>query len=168
MAIQTPYPQAAVLTDGSVIQITEVWRRRQLVVETDRGKAEVRGAFAANGFKPTIVELVKDGQLGRGIVKRLKDWQVHVRFQEIQKICKQNHKRVGLETCRAAVKDECCRDDHRGSTFGSRGSSAQGPIAASAAAALADPTPEKVLPSRSRPPTDRCAGRPLRQTPHTI
>ena len=70
-----------VLTDGSVVQITEdVWRRRQLVVETDRAEAEVRSAFAANGFKPTILEFVKDGQLGREMVKKLKDWQVHVRF----------------------------------------------------------------------------------------
>lgn len=81
MTIQTPYPQAVVLTDGPIIQITEdVWRRRQLVVETDRTEAEVRSVFAANGFKPTILEFVKDGQLGRGMVKKLKDWQVHVRF----------------------------------------------------------------------------------------
>lgn len=81
MAIQTPYPQAVVLTDGSVIQITEdVWRRRQLVVETDMAEVEVRRAFAANGFRPTILEFVKDGQLGSGMVKKIKDWQVHVRF----------------------------------------------------------------------------------------
>ena len=81
MAIQTPYPQAVVLADGSVVQITEeVWRRRQLVVETDRTESEVRNAFAANGFRPTILEFVKDGQLGSGMVKKIKDWQVHVRF----------------------------------------------------------------------------------------
>ena len=69
------------LTDGSVIRITgDVWRRRQLVVETDRPEAEVRNAFAANGFRPTILEFVKDGQLGSGMVRKLKDRQVHVRF----------------------------------------------------------------------------------------
>lgn len=81
MAIQAPYPRVVVLTNGSMIQITEDdWRRRQLVVETDRDEAEVRSAFAANGFKPTILEFVKDGQLGRGMVKKIMDWQVHVRF----------------------------------------------------------------------------------------
>lgn len=86
MAIQAPYSQAVVLADGSMIQITEDdWRRRQLVVETDRvetdrAEVKVRSAFAANGFRPTILEFVKDGQPGRGMVKRLKDWQVHVRL----------------------------------------------------------------------------------------
>lgn len=81
MAIQTPYPQAVVLTDGSMIQITDDdWRRRRLVVETDRSEAEVRSAFAADGFRPTVLEFVKDGQLGRGMVRKLEGWQVHVRF----------------------------------------------------------------------------------------
>ena len=81
MAIHIRYPQTVMLTDGSLIRITEdVWRRRQLIVETDRSEAEVRNAFAANGFRPTIFEFVKDGQLGRGMVKKIRDWQVHVRF----------------------------------------------------------------------------------------
>ena len=81
MAIRTTYPRVVSLTDGSVIQITEDdWRRRQLVVETNMAEAKVRRAFAANGFRPTIMEFVKDGQLGRGMVKKIKDWQVHVRF----------------------------------------------------------------------------------------
>lgn len=81
MVIHIPYPQTVMLTGGSVIQITDdVWRRRQLVVETNRSEAEVRNVFAANGFVPTILEFVKDGQLGNGMVRKLKDWQVHVRF----------------------------------------------------------------------------------------
>ena len=81
MTIRTPYPKAVVLTDGSVIQITDdTWKHRQLVVETDMPMAEVRKAFAANGFRPTILEFVKSGQLGSGMVKKFKDWQVHVRF----------------------------------------------------------------------------------------
>lgn len=70
-----------VLTDGSVIQMTEdIWKRRQLIVETDRSVDEVRKAFAANGFRPTMLEFVKSGQIGRGMVKKFKDWQMHVRF----------------------------------------------------------------------------------------
>ena len=81
MPISIPYPQTVELYDGSVVQITDdVWKNRQLVVETDKPEPEVRNALTANGFKPAILEFNKDGQIGSGMVKGVKEWQIHIRL----------------------------------------------------------------------------------------
>ena len=81
MDYSIPYPQTVELEDGAMIQITEdVWKDRQLVVETDRSEAEVRGIFAEEGFRQAGMEFVKKGQIGVGMVKRVNDWQIHFRL----------------------------------------------------------------------------------------
>ena len=71
MEIRTNYPQVVLLADGSTVQMTEDdWRRRRLVVETNMAEREVRRAFEADGFRTTVWEIVKDGQIGHGMVKK--------------------------------------------------------------------------------------------------
>lgn len=81
LEIRTNYPQVVLLADGSKVQMTEDdWRRRRLVVETNMDEREVRRAFEADGFRTTVWEIVKDGQIGHGMVKKFEYWQTHVRF----------------------------------------------------------------------------------------
>ncbi len=81
MSISVSYPKIIELEDGNQVEITtDVWKNRQLVVETDRTEKEVREIFEKEGFKTTIKEFVKNNQLGSGMVKKIDDWQVHFRF----------------------------------------------------------------------------------------
>lgn len=81
MAVSVSYPKAVVFQDGSSAKTTaDTWTKRQLVVETDQSEMEVRDMLAMEGFEETSMEYPKPGRLGRGMVKRFKDWQVHVRL----------------------------------------------------------------------------------------
>ena len=81
MSIQITYPEIVEMVDGSIIEVTEDdWARRNLVVETDMPERAVRAAFAASGFRQNMTEYNKKGQIGRGMVKKIGDWQVHIRL----------------------------------------------------------------------------------------
>ena len=81
MAYTVTYPETVELEDGTRIKMTENdWKGRQLVVETDRSETEIRSILAKEGFKHAGLEFVKDGQIGKGMVKRIEDWQVHFRL----------------------------------------------------------------------------------------
>ena len=81
MSIQITYPEIVRMVDGSIIRLTETDRkRRNLVVETDMPERAVRAAFAASGFRQNMAEFNKKGQIGRGMVKKIGDWQVHIRL----------------------------------------------------------------------------------------
>ncbi len=81
MTVSISYPQTVELEDGTMVQMAEdSWRSRQLVVETDKSESDVRDIFAREGFRKAGMEFTKKGQLGRGVVKRIGDWQIHFRF----------------------------------------------------------------------------------------
>ena len=81
MPLSVRYPQEVELVDGTVISATDdTWRERHLVVETDRSEEEVRDVLYEEGFEETDMEFRKSGSLGRGMVRKHKDWQAHVRF----------------------------------------------------------------------------------------
>ena len=81
MAYSISYPQTVRLEDGTQIRMTDSdWKERQLIVEIDRSETDVRDMLAAEGFKQSGWEFVKDGQIGSGMVKRINDWQIHFRL----------------------------------------------------------------------------------------
>jgi len=81
MSVTITYPKIVELVDGTQIEITEdVWKNRYLAVETDKSEQEVRFIFEKEGFKTTLKEFTKNGQLGSGMVKKIQDWQIHFRF----------------------------------------------------------------------------------------
>ena len=81
MAYSISYPRIVELEDGAQILITNTdWKNRHLVVETNKSETDVRNMFAKEGFKQTDLEFIKKGQIGRGMVKRINDWQIHFRF----------------------------------------------------------------------------------------
>ena len=82
MTISVSYPQLVKLEDGKQIELTnETWEKRLLVVESDKTEYEVRQIFKKEGFENAgIREFIKNGQLGSGLIKKIKDWQIHVRF----------------------------------------------------------------------------------------
>ena len=83
MKITQRYPRLVMLDNGAQAWITpDDSKNRHLVVETDRSESEVRRAFAREGFRNTLMEFVKDGQIGDGMVRKDGIWQCHVRFHK--------------------------------------------------------------------------------------
>ena len=81
MTVSVRYPQTVELEDGTLIQTDQcTWESRQLVAETDKSEVEIRGMLVKEGFGETVMENPKSGRIGRGMVKRFKDWQIHVRL----------------------------------------------------------------------------------------
>ncbi len=81
MSITIPYPKIIQFTDGTQLELTEEdWKKRKLVVETDKTEQEVREIFYKEGFTKAGMEIVKDGQIGDGLIRKFEDWQVHVRL----------------------------------------------------------------------------------------
>lgn len=82
MAVSISYPQLVELENGQQIELTnETWEKRLLAVETDKTEKEVRQIFKKEGYQNAgLKEFVKNGQLGSGLIKKIKDWQVHLRF----------------------------------------------------------------------------------------
>lgn len=82
MPVSISYPQIVQLEDGVQIELTnETWEKRLLAVETDKTEQEVRQIFKKEGFRDAgLKEFIKKEQLGSGLIKKIKDWQIHVRF----------------------------------------------------------------------------------------
>lgn len=81
MSVTIPYPQIIELDDGSTLELTDTtWKSRHLVIETDQTESVIRNVFTKEGFKNESLEFKKPNQIGNGLSKKIKDWQVHVRF----------------------------------------------------------------------------------------
>lgn len=81
LPITIPYPKIIQFSDGVQLELTnEDWKKRKLVVETDKTEQEIRGIFYTEGFSKAGMEFVKEGQIGDGLVRKFEDWQVHVRL----------------------------------------------------------------------------------------
>lgn len=88
MSITIAYPQIVQFVDGTQLELTDDdWKKRLLVVETNRAEKEIREIFQKENFANSGAEFIKDGQLGSGLVRKFGDWQVHVRlFQHLDNI----------------------------------------------------------------------------------
>ena len=82
MSINLKYPKIIELDDGNQISLTHnEWKKRSLVTETDRSESEVRKMLMKNGFNNAgIWEFKKPQQLGGGLIKKINDWQIHIRL----------------------------------------------------------------------------------------
>ncbi len=83
MSITLSYPQVIQFHDGTQIELNdETWRKRHLVVETDRPESEVRRIFRSEQFSNAglVEEIIKDGQIGAGMIRKSGIWQMHVRL----------------------------------------------------------------------------------------
>ena len=81
MPVSVRYPQDVELEGGIIMPTTnDTWMQRNLVIETDRSEKEVRSILSKEGFEETSIEYPKPGRLGRGMVKKFKDWQIHLRL----------------------------------------------------------------------------------------
>ena len=81
MSITIPYPQIIQFSDGTQLEVTnDDWKKRLLLIETNRTESEIREVFIKEGFKINNTEIIKNGQIGSGLVKKIGDWQVHVRL----------------------------------------------------------------------------------------
>ena len=81
MSITIPYPQIVQLEDGIQLELTdETWKKRHLVIETNRTEKDVREIFYKENFTEAGMEFVKEGQLGNELVRKFGDWQIHVRL----------------------------------------------------------------------------------------
>ncbi len=81
MPITIPYPKIVQFADGTQLELTEEdWKKRQLVVETNKTEQEIRDIFYKENFTKAGMEIVKKDQLGDGLVRKFGDWQVHVRL----------------------------------------------------------------------------------------
>ena len=81
LSISVRYPREVEFEDGVIVPTTkDTWMQRHLVVETDRSEKEVRNVLSKEGFEETSIESPKSGRLGRGMVKKFRDWQIHVRL----------------------------------------------------------------------------------------
>lgn len=81
MAISVPYPDLVELEDGTLSPVTKSsWMGRELVVESALPEGDIREAFGDEGFGDSSLEIPKEGQLGRGMVRAMGDWQTHFRL----------------------------------------------------------------------------------------
>ena len=82
MSINLEYPKVIELDDGKQILLTHnEWKKRSLVTETNRSEPEVRKMLLKNGFNNAgILEFKKPQQLGDGLIKKIEDWQIHIRL----------------------------------------------------------------------------------------
>lgn len=82
MAITLSYPKIIEFMDGTQLELTDqVWENRLLVVETNRTEKEVREIFHKEKFEEVeFREIIKTGQLGSGLIRKIGDWQIHVRL----------------------------------------------------------------------------------------
>ena len=81
MSIKVSYPKTVRMTDNSIVQTSDsTWKNRLLAVETNSSETDVRNVFIREGFKENIMEFVKKGQIGHGMVKMAKGWQIHIRL----------------------------------------------------------------------------------------
>jgi len=82
MSITLSYPKIIEFVDGTQLELTdEIWKKRLLAVETNRTEKEVREIFRKENFEEVeFRELIKTGQLGSGLIKKIGDWQIHVRL----------------------------------------------------------------------------------------
>lgn len=88
MAISIQYPTMVELDDGSTLHLSEeTWKKRMLVVETDRSENAVRKIFKIENFVEAKFgeEIVKEGQMGSGLIKKFDIWQLHVRLFQHKK-----------------------------------------------------------------------------------
>ena len=101
MAISVRYPLEVKFGNGSTALTTDnTWTERLLVVETDRSETEIRDMLSREGFGEVTMEYPKSGRLGRGMSKRFKDWQVHIRlFQHGNNIQIDGEVEVSAEYC---------------------------------------------------------------------
>ena len=88
MSITIAYPQIVQFVDGTQLELTDDdWKKRLLVVETNRAEKEIREIFQKENFANSGAEFIKDGQLGSGLVRKFGNWKVHVRlFQHLDNI----------------------------------------------------------------------------------
>ena len=81
MPMSLLYPQVVEFEDGSRALITDDdIENRSLVVETDKSETMIRRMLAKSGFGETVMEFSKPGQIGRGMVKRINDSQIHIKL----------------------------------------------------------------------------------------
>ena len=82
LSINLKYPKIIELDDGKQISLTHnEWENRPLVIETDRTEFEVRKMLVKEGFNNAgIWEIKKPQQLGDGLIKKINDWQIHIRL----------------------------------------------------------------------------------------